>query len=116
MKPTTCDAIRPTTSANKTANKNAENQQRGDERRAFGGDHVLQDHVGDAARVIRTAADRRSEDGWRENADAIGSQILQEPGDGGEERGAPVLAIEQGRKAVTGLGCLFGPWRRELDF
>jgi hypothetical protein len=40
---------------------------------------------------------------------------LQEPGDGRQDRGAPVFAIEQGGKAVTRLGCSFGPWRHELD-
>jgi hypothetical protein len=76
---------------------------------------IPQDHVGDAARVIRAATNCRSQDGRGENADAIGSQILQEPGDRGQDRGAPVFAIEQSRKAVTGLGRLFGPRRRELD-
>ena len=62
------------------------------------------------------AAERRGEDGRREDADAVGSEILQEPGDRREDRRAPVFAVEQGAIApILASRFRLGLWRGELD-
>ena len=47
-------------------------------------------------------AERGGEDGRRENADAVGAEVLEEPGDRGEDGGAPDIASREQRRHALG--------------
>ena len=88
----------------------ADDQQAGDQRRALGGGDVVGDQIGDAAGVVRIGADRSGQDRRREDADAVGAEVLQEPGNRGQDRGAPVGLVEQRGVARAGLRCAAVAW------
>ncbi len=75
--------------------ENAHDQQRIDQGRTLRALEV----AGDDSRHIVGVADLVSEcvgqDGRREDADAVGPEVLQEPGHRGEDRGAAVLPVEE---------------------
>ena len=73
----------------------ADDQQNVDQCRALGGHDIVRDHVAEAADVIGLVADGDRQDDRREDADAIGAQVLDEPWHRGEDGGAPVAAAEQ---------------------
>ena len=96
-----CSAILPTMSASMTAKTMPTINRRGDQRRAFRRHNVLRDHVGDAAGMVGSRAERRGEDGRREDADAVGSEVLQEPGHRRQDGGAPIFLLNRAAKLVT---------------
>ena len=84
--------------------------------RALGCVDILQDHIGDAANMVGSGAKRRRKNGRREDADAVGSEILQEPGHRRQDCRAPVFAVEQRAIAPILRGPSLGFGRGELDF
>ena len=90
MKPMICSQMRPTLSASSDGEHDADDQQDVDQRRALGGEDSVSDQVAETADMVGTGADRRRQDDRREDADAIGAEILDEPRHGGEDGGAPV--------------------------
>ena len=69
----------------------ADDQQNVDQGRALGGELIVGDQVGEVAGVRRLVAKRRGENRRRENPDAVGAEVLQEPRHRGEDGGAPVV-------------------------
>ena len=91
-KPNTCSEIRAHDVRERDGEDDADEQQGRGQRRALGRVDILQDHVGDAAHMVGCGAERGGEDGRRENADAVGSEILQEPRHRRQDGRAPVFA------------------------
>ena len=71
----------------------ADDQQNIDQRRALGGELIIGDQVGKVAGVRRLVAEGRGENRRRENPDAVGAEVLEEPRHRGEDRGAPVFVV-----------------------
>ena len=66
--------------------------------------------------MVRIGAHGRRQDGGREDADAVGAEILKEPGDRGQHRGPDIGGVEErrvGRTAAVSDGRAVA--RRELD-
>jgi hypothetical protein len=80
----------------------ADDQERGDQGGSLGGRDVVGDQIGDAAGMVGIRADRRGEDRRGEDADAIGPEILQEPGNRREDGRAAVGLVEQRKIALLG--------------
>jgi len=88
MKPSTWSQMRPDAIRQDDREGDADDQQCGDHGRALGGEDVVPDQVADAADVIGGAAQGGGQDGRREDADAVGAEVLDEPGHRGEDGGA----------------------------
>ena len=66
----------------------AHDQQHVEQRGAFGRHDVAADDGGDVVGMAEIVAERARQDGGREDADAVGPEILQEPRHRGQYRGA----------------------------
>ena len=81
-----CRRMLPNLLTSRTANEDADDQQHIDQGRALGREFVIVDEVGEIAHMRALVADRGGEDGRREDADAVGAEVLEKPRDRGEDR------------------------------
>jgi len=87
----------------KNGEHDAEHQERIDQRRTLGGNQVVGDEVGDVLNVLALMADGRRQNRGRENTDAVGAEVLKEPGNGCEYGGTQIVRVEQSRIAARGM-------------
>ena len=69
---------------------------------ALGSDHVVLDQIAHGGCLVHLP-ERHGDDHGREDADSIGGEILEEPGNGREDGGANVLTAEQLYPIATAL-------------
>src|SRR3984957_13649349 len=90
--------------------RNADDQQRSDQRRSSGGQNIVRDEVPQATHMV-LFAQRRGQNGRGEDADAVGAQVLQEPRNGSKDGRPAVAFLEQVHErtapmSLTGRGLL----------
>ncbi len=75
--------------------QDADDEQGRDHGRTLRGSDVVRDQIGHAARMVRVGAEGCREDRRREDADAVGAKVLQEPGNRCEDRRPSIGLVEQ---------------------
>ena len=93
----------------------ADDQERGSQRRGLGRVDAARDQVGRAADLVRAAAESGGDHGRGENADAVGAEILQEPRRRREDRGAQIVPLEERQEAFFRRARLVGDVADERD-
>ena len=90
----------------------ADDQQHRDQRRAFGGDDIVQDQVGDAADMVDLAAEGRGEDGRREDADAVAADDPAGTTASRPDSGRAVALLRNSARVSGRFGGPHGRWRQ----